>query len=56
MIAVNVKRGMESGENIAFYGALTLEYFKTCSSVGFKIFLSLRNRSVNGPLELLAAR
>ena len=36
--------------------SLTLDDFKTWSSVALKTFLSLRNRSVNGSVDVLAAR
>ena len=40
----------------AFSEVLTLEDFKTRSSMALKTFLSLRNRSVNDSIEVLAAR
>ena len=40
----------------AFSEVLTLEDFKTQSSMALKTFLSLRNRSVNDSIEVLAAR
>ena len=36
--------------------SLTLDNFKTWRSVALKTFLSLRNRSVNGSVDVLAAR
>ena len=36
--------------------SLALDDFKTWSSVALKIFLSLRNRSVNGSVDVSAAR
>ena len=48
---------MESDEeNQAISGTLTLDDFKLWSSMSLKSFLSLRNRSVNGSIEVLAAR
>ena len=43
-------------ETGAFSEIFTLEYFKTWSSMVLKTFLSLRNRSVNGSIDVLAAR
>ena len=39
----------------AFSEVLKLEHFKTWRSMALKRFLSLRNRSVNGSIEVLAA-
>ena len=36
--------------------SLTLDDFKTWRSVVLKTFLSLRNRSINGSLDVLAVR
>ena len=36
--------------------SLTLDDFKTWSSVALKTFLSLRNRSVNGSADVLVSR
>ena len=48
---------MDTNKEIgAFSEVLTLEDFKTWSSMALKTFLSLRNRSVNGSIEVLAAR
>ena len=46
----------ERGENPAFSEALTLDDFKTWSSMALKTYLSLRNRPVNGSIEVLTAR
>ena len=43
-------------ENGAFSEVLKLEHFKMWSSMALKTFLSLRKRSVNASIEVLAAR
>ena len=43
-------------ENGAFSEIFPLEDFKTWRSMALKTFLSLRNRSVNGSIDVLAAR
>ena len=43
-------------DNGAFSEVLTLEDFKKWSSLALKTLLSLRNRSVNGSIDVLAAR
>ena len=43
-------------ENGAFSEFLTLEDFKTWSAMALKMFLSLRNKSVNGSIDVLAGR
>ena len=48
---------MDTNKEIgAFSEVLTLEDFKTWSLMALKTFLSLRNRSVNDSIEVLAAR